>query len=130
MLKNFNAAFLTAVAALFMAGSASAAFVGDPAAKQGGFTGPSSADEVMTVAEAKRQIASDDRLVTLEGYIVGQVKKDEYRFKDDSGECIVDIDDEDFRGQQVDPKTKMRLVIELDSFYAGEFDVKRLDLVK
>lgn len=128
MTNRFAAAFLAA--AMLAAGTANAAFVGD-GAPAGGFTGKQAAQsDVLSVKEAVGIRGQDDRYVTLEGYIVEQLNDDEYRFRDSTGECVVDIDDDDFRGQRVDTKTKVRLLIELDDRYKGEFDVERLTVVR
>ena len=52
----------------------------------------------------------DDIPVTLEGYIVKQLGDDNYIFKDDTGEIKVEIDAEGFRGANVTPKTRVRIV--------------------
>jgi uncharacterized protein (TIGR00156 family) len=48
----------------------------------------------------------DDRNVILEGYLIKKIKEEHYLFKDDTGEIEIEIDDEDFRGQQVTPKNQ------------------------
>ena len=65
---------------------------------QGGFQGPVAQTRVNTVAEARK--AWDDTPVTLTGYIVQRMPHDDddYLFRDDTGEIVVDIDHEIFRG--------------------------------
>ena len=74
----------------------------------------------------------DDQLVVLEGYIVDQVRHEDYRFRDDTGDIIVEIDDEVFAGQQVDPKTRVRIEgeYEKDLVEPNTVDVHRLTIVR
>ena len=62
----------------------------------------------------KKTRKGDDTNVTLEGYLVKKTKEEHYLFKDDTGEIEIEIDDEDFRGQQVAPQTKVRIIGEVD----------------
>lgn len=74
----------------------------------------------------------DDQFVVLEGYIVDQVRHEDYRFRDDTGDIIVEIDDEVFAGQQVDPKTRVRIEgeYEKDLVEPNTVDVHRLTIVR
>ncbi|GIU50837.1 MULTISPECIES: YgiW/YdeI family stress tolerance OB fold protein [Shewanella] len=84
-----------------------------PAVKQaGGFTGPSRG-EVYTAANALE--AKDDTPAVLTGYIVESLGDEEYRFKDESGEIIVEIDNDDWRGISATPDTKLTLLGEIDT---------------
>lgn len=83
---------------------------GSPGA--GGFQGPS-AQPVTTVAAARK--AWDDTHVTLVGHIVQRLGKDDYLFRDATGEIVVDIDYHVFHGQTVTPQTKVRISGEVDS---------------
>ena len=56
----------------------------------------------------------DDAKVTIEGYLVRQLGEDHYILKDFTGEIEVIIDDENFKGANVTPKIKIRLVGEVD----------------
>ena len=77
-----------------------------------GFKGPGTTPGL----EKVRSISNlhDDTNVTLEGYLVKKTKEEHYLFKDDTGEIEIEIDDEDFRGQQVAPQTKVRIIGEVD----------------
>jgi len=55
-----------------------------------GFTGPS-VNKIDTVKAALS--AKDNRYVELTGYIVKSLEKEDYLFKDDTGEIQIDIDD-------------------------------------
>ena len=74
----------------------------------------------------------DDQLATLEGYIVQQVKHEKYMFRDSTGEMLVEIDDEVFKGQRVDPKTKVRIdgELERDFMEKDKVDVYNLTILR
>lgn len=111
-------------AALAMTGTAAAQFV-NPA--------QSGAPAAVTHTSVKSVLADgkDDQHVVLEGFLVERVKDDDYRFKDATGTLIVDIDDEDFKGQKVTPDTRVRLEGEVDSELVGDnrVDVERLTVL-
>ncbi|WP_144213058.1 YgiW/YdeI family stress tolerance OB fold protein [Shewanella donghaensis] len=79
---------------------------------QGGFLGPTrgSVDTIDKALEAK-----DDTPAVLTGYIVESLGDEEYRFRDDSGEMIVEIDDKNWKGIEATPETKLTLLGEIDS---------------
>lgn len=122
MLNQKNAAITAAAAtaaALMMAvAPAQAQFVG----------GPSTTITVKQLVDTGR----DDQLVTLEGYLVEQVKHEKYTFRDATGTVLVEIDDEVFMGQRVDPKTKVRLEgeFEKDMLEKDEVDVHKLTIIR
>lgn len=79
--------------------------------------------------------------VTLEGHIINKIgyKKDEYTFKDSTGEIRVDIDHDYFAHHNVEvtPTTKVKIMGRVENEYDKrlrqshlEVDVKRLDIVK
>lgn len=86
----------------------------------------------MTTVKNLLETGKDDQLVTLEGYLVQQVKHEKYIFRDDSGEMLVEIDDEVFQGQRVDPKTKIQIKGELerDFMEKDKVDVYSLTVVR
>ena len=112
------AAALCAGVALFAATGASAQFVG----------GPSKATTVKSLLAS----GHDDQLVVHEGYIVDQVRHEDYTFKDATGQILVEIDDRVFAGQRVDPKTKVRIEgeYEKDLVEPNSIDVHRLTIVR
>jgi uncharacterized protein (TIGR00156 family) len=69
-----------------------------------GFKGPGTIPKMETVQSISN--LHDDRNVILEGYLIKKIKEEHYLFKDDTGEIEIEIDDEDFRGQQVTPKNQ------------------------
>lgn len=113
---------------LALAAPASAAFVPDqPQARQGA----RAPQNGVTVQQALKM--PDDSRVTLVGYIVSQVpgSTDRYVFRDNTGEIVVEIDREDFRGQTVTPRTQVRIVGEVDTHRrrASEIDVDYLEVI-
>lgn len=98
---------------------------------QGGFQGPMAQAQVSTVAEARK--ARDDTPVTLTGHIVQRLPHDDddYLFRDDTGEIVVDIDHHVFRGQNVTPQTRVRISGEVDQEFmeATSIDVEFLEVL-
>lgn len=85
---------------------------GNQAANQrAGFTGPSQ-QRVMSVAEAKR--LRDDAKVLLQGRIVSHKYGEIYVFEDASGRIDVDIDDDDWHGQEIGPDDRVEIRGEVD----------------
>lgn len=92
------------------------------------FIGPGSAPSTVTVKSVSDM--DDETVVTLEGYIVKKTKSEHYLFKDDSDEINVEIDDADFRGIKVTPKTKIRITGEIDKDWTSiSIEVDHLELV-
>lgn len=133
---------LTALLVLALATPAMAAFNGPgggpaPAAPSqggpgfsgpGGFSGPQSRG-VNKAADVAR--AYDDTPVVLVGNLVEQVGHERYVFRDGSGTVIVKIDHEDFRGQNVTPQTRVRVVGEVDYEHTHkEVDVDFIEIVR
>lgn len=117
---------LTLVLALFIAMPAYAGFSGG---KSGGFSGPGQ-NNGTTVQDAKK--LRDDAPVTLTGNIVSRISGDKYVFRDATGEITIDIDDEDFRGQDVTPNDTVRIMGDVDKEFGRgvEIDVKRLEVLR
>lgn len=120
--------FYLVLLSLVLALPAQAAFI-DNTAKKGGFSGPGAVNNT-TVQAAKGM--HDDARVTLTGNIVRQVGHDKYVFRDPTGEITVEIDDKDFRGQDVTPENTVRISGEVDKDFGreAEIDVKHLDVLK
>ncbi|WP_215406564.1 NirD/YgiW/YdeI family stress tolerance protein [Vibrio gigantis] len=76
------------------------------------FNGPS-APAVSNVEQAKS--AADDSFVVLTGHIVQSLGGDLYLFKDASGEIEVEIDHENWMGQEVSPQDTVTIRGEVDS---------------
>ena len=90
------------------------------------FKGPGVSESITTVADAKN--AYDDTYVELTGHIVNKVKDETYMFRDDSGDIMIEIDDEDFRGQEVTPETTVTIKGEVDKGW-GDVEIE-VDMVK
>jgi len=77
----------------------------------------------------KAVVASEFKLYTLQGKIAGQLHGDLYRFKDETGSVVVEI--EDFNGVKIGFDDLVRIEGEPD-YDGGELllDVKQLELVK
>lgn len=121
----------------FLAFPAYAAYTGPGAGngKQAGFKGPMSGSQAETVAQALK--LPDDARVTLTGKIVSQLSgsKDEFMFRDDSGEMQVEISPKVFRqlnGVDVTPDTVVRISGKMDKDFAKnpELEVRFIEIVK
>ncbi len=94
-----------------------------------GFDGPGATSRVEPVKSVKEM--GDDTKVTMEGYLIKQIGEEHYIFKDNTGEIEVEIDDEDFRGAKVTPKTKVRIVGEVDKDWKSiTIDVDYLEILE
>lgn len=93
-------------------------------AHKGGFNGPSSG--ITTVAEALK--AKDDTLVVLTGKIEKETAKEKYLFRDSTGAIIVEIDKDDWNGQDVSPSDTVVIHGEVDKeiMHAPEIDVDKI----
>ena len=78
----------------------------------GGFEGPSAEKNATTVAEALK--LSDEAYVTLTGKIVNSLGDEKYTFRDETGDVVVEIDDEDWRGIKVTPENTITINGEVD----------------
>lgn len=95
---------------------------------KGGFIGPTSVG-VKSVAAALE--AKDDTQVVLTGYIVSALGDEEYTFKDNTGEIIVEIDDQDWNGVEATPETKVVIQGEVDSGWSyTQIDADSIKLAK
>lgn len=100
-----------------------------PGAQGAGYKGPVTA-QIDTVAKALE--ASDDAHVVLTGNIINKLSKDEYTFRDATGQIQVEISNKKFNGIDVDDKTTVRLYGKVDRDFGKtlEVDVKHLEVVK
>lgn len=90
----------------------------------GGFVGPDgSVPAVITIQEALK--LSDNTRVTLQGQIVNKLGDEKYTFKDATGEVVIEIDDEDWKGINVTPENTLIISGEIDKevFEATKVDV-------
>lgn len=118
---------MTGLLVLSLSVPAFAGFEG-PGANHGGFDGPG--PQRVTQAAQVRE-ARDDVPCTLEGFIVERVGKEKYTFEDASGRVTVEIDDHIFGGAKVTPRTRVRLVgeVEDEGLSPNEVDVRYLEML-
>lgn len=96
--------------------------------QSGGFKGP---DGVKLVTAAEAAQLRDDVYVKVVGYITKSLGDEKYEFRDDSGTLVIEIDDEDWRGLEVTPESKVELIGEIDKDWRKvELDVDRINLVQ
>ncbi|MEC6798757.1 NirD/YgiW/YdeI family stress tolerance protein [Photobacterium sp. S4TG1] len=96
---------------------------------QGGFKGPSAIPVLNTVKAALH--ADDNAAVELTGHIVSSIGKDDYMFKDESGEIKIEIDHDDWHGITVTPTTKITIRGEIDKDWTVRtIDVDTVSLAK
>ena len=67
---------------------------------------------IETVADAKDK--DDDTIVVLQGQIVKALGDDKYQFTDETGEIILDIDEDDFDGVTVTEGELIQITGEID----------------
>lgn len=117
---------------VFLAMPCYAAFKGGEQTRPGGFSGPISGAMAETVADAKK-LPNKSRVV-LVGNIVSQLagSKDEFIFRDPTGEMPVDISRRVFNGQDITPQDKVRIggKMSVETGRESKLDVNILELVK
>lgn len=67
----------------------------------------------------------DDQVIVLEGQILKQVGKEEFVFKDDSGELTLEIERKAWHGQTVTPNDKVKVIAEVEKSW-GKTEVEAL----
>jgi len=74
----------------------------------------------------------DDMLVVLRGRIVSKIAHEKYMFTDDTGQIVVDIDDEYLPyNRSITPKTTIEIAGDVDiDFMELEIDVKQVTIIK
>ena len=95
----------------------------------GGFDGPSATGNMITtVQEALKK--ADDTQVTLKGKIINSLGDEKYTFKDATGEIIVEIDDEGWRGLKITPEDTVEIRGDVDKefFKPTKIDVDSVRL--
>ncbi|ACL33512.1 NirD/YgiW/YdeI family stress tolerance protein [Glaesserella parasuis] len=117
---------LTLLSALLLSTVSLSAFADKGYYQNGGFT---NSQQAVTQASQVSSM-SDDQYVVLQGKLVKQLDKDNFTFRDASGEITVDIDDDAWRGLNVTPNDEIRLYGEIDKSLVGtEVDVHRVEKV-
>lgn len=110
-----------------------AAFEQNPVnTNKGGFEGPGTQAIITTVEQAKS--AQDDSKCELIGNIIEQLAGDDdlYLFKDSTGEIVIELDDDLFKGRTVTPQNQIRIYgeVENEAFEKTQIDVKKFDVIK
>lgn len=130
MEKYMKKALYILLATIIAASSAHAQLVSNtqPA---GGFEGPSAkpASE-LTIKQALEM--RDDSIVALKGKIVNSLGDEKYTFRDATGDIIIEIDDEDWKGIKVTPENTIEIVGEVDKevMEAPKIDVKSFSVMQ
>ena len=81
----------------------------------GGFQGPTISAEALKM--------NDDTPVVLVGKIEKNLGNEKYQFSDKTGSIVVEIDDEDWRGQVVKPENTVEIRGEIDKELLGTPEV-------
>jgi uncharacterized protein (TIGR00156 family) len=95
---------------------------------QGGFVGPATPPAATTVVDTR--ILPDDAKVVLRGHIVRALGDEKYLFRDETGEISVEIDDDLWRGQRVEPKDAVEIRGEVDRDWAISVEIEADTLTK
>ncbi len=93
----------------------------------GGFTG--NRPDLVTVEEAKKM--PDNSYATLRGNIVRYNGDEKYLFRDASGEQIIEIDNDIWRGQQISADDLVEILVEIDKDWGiAEFEAEEISIVQ
>lgn len=79
--------------------------------------------KITTVQEAAN--LRDDSNVVLRGHIINSLGNEKYTFADETGQMVVEIDDEDWKGIDVTPNTTIEISGEIDK---GWFKKTKVDV--
>ena len=121
-MKNYMKVFVTGLV-LFVSGNLF-----------GQYTGPGTTDKFYNVKEIKdnaSRLDKSDELVKVKGFIVKQINKDTYEFKDNTGTILVDIHTKRLPTRLFDDKTELILIGEVDHdmLEPSEIEVKEVQFV-
>ncbi len=114
----------TLISALVLSTVSLSAFADKGHYQNGGFN---NSQQAVTQASQVSSM-SDDQYVVLQGKLVKQLDKDNFTFRDASGEITVDIDDDAWLGQNITPNDEIKLYGEVDKSLVGtEVEVHRVE---
>ena len=88
-------------------------------------------NDIITVKKLKTM--KDDSYALIEGFIVKQISDEKFLFKDETGEIVLDIDDNlMYQLKDIDKNTLVEIYGELDKniFSRDEFEVKKITIIK
>ncbi|GJM31834.1 MAG: hypothetical protein DHS20C18_08350 [Saprospiraceae bacterium] len=91
------------------------------------YNGPHSTDNIYTVKEVidnASKLDKTDTLVKLKGYIIEQLNKDSFWFKDESGKILVEIDKKDLSSVAFDENTEVTIIGEVDYDLLEEIEIE------
>lgn len=77
------------------------------------YVGPTVEQPVVSVESIKKN-PIDDSKVVVQGYITHKLADDRYKFSDETGNIIVEIDDDEFPARSIDERTLVRISGEID----------------
>lgn len=78
---------------------------------------------VETTVSAILADPKDDAKVTLQGMLINKIGDETFTFRDDTGEILVEIDDDDFPNQPVTETTIVRIEGEVDTHLIKDVDI-------
>lgn len=109
---------LASAAIVVVTGSVALAQYQGPAAQ-----GQPSEEYAKTTVSAIKSDPKDDAKVTLQGRLINKTGDETYTLKDDTGEILVEIDDEDFPNQPVTETTVVTIEGEVDTHLVKDVDI-------
>jgi len=117
---------IAAIIIAFNADMANAQF-----AAGGGFEGPRAPSMVRTTVKEALKMW-DESIVVLVGNIINSLGNEKYTFRDETGEVVIEIDDDDWRGVTVTPNDTLEIVGEIDKEFIGQtkIEVKSFKVVR
>ena len=97
----------------------------------GGFDGPG-APSMSPISIQQALTMRNDTIVVIRGKIVNNLGDEKYLFKDETGDVIIEIDDEDWHGVRITPQDTIEIVGEIDKEFLErtKIDVKSFTIVK
>lgn len=114
---------LFALTSLFVATAALAGFTDNQ--QRGGFS-DTAQPKIISVQAALK--AADDTPVALRGKIIRQLDKDEFIFRDASGEIKIEVENEAWNGQNITPNDEITIQGKVDTngLKASEIEVYKI----
>lgn len=92
------------------------------------YTGP--VKNIDTVAETLKDAGRFTELdVIMEGKLINQISADEFMFQDNSGEVLVELDDDITLPNAIDADTKMRIFGEFEGGSTPKVEVEHIKLI-
>ena len=88
-------------------------------------------NDIITLKKLKTM--KDDSYASIKGFIVKQISDEKFLFKDETGEIVLDMDDDlMYQLKDIDKNTLVEIYGELDknTFSRDEFEVKKITIIK